>query len=874
MTLHSPNYKRALLATSALTAVSLALAVPGHEARAADAAPSSVDEIVVLGEFIPDTMRQTSQVSSVMIPEDLVRTGDSNVAAALVRVTGISLVEGRFIYVRGLGERYSSALLNGSPLPSPEPLQRVVPLDLFPSNIIAGITVQKTYSPDYPGEFGGGTVDIETIGVPDERFLSMSVSGGGTVGTTFEPGLTYFGSRTDWTSFDNGTRDVPNLVLAAIESGRGRISAGNFDDDELQAIGRDFVNAPLNLLQRTDAIPGDWSFNISAGDSYDLGATDFGIVGVVGYDNSWQTREGIQEDAEIAQDESVILLNHYDFMSTQNDLRLNALLNLGLNWGNYELRWTNFYVRSVTKEARSRLGFEGSENNIYREDFTEWFERQLFDTQGSAYAVFGDLEVEAKGSFAKSRREAPYEKMIRYRLVNGEFLHSTNSEQNYTRFGEVDDQVISAGLDFDYTTSLFANREAIFSWGYAFYDNDRSAEQREFTFKASNVALPVDVQASRVDYLFSDYNIGPNGLILQETTGATGAAAYDAALRTHAGYAQAEIEVLPLVRITGGVRYEDGTQSVTLRDLLGEGEPTSPPERAQDYWLPAGSLTYNFYEDMQLRLAASRTIARPQFRELAPQPYQDPDTDRNFIGNPFLQDSEILNLDGRYEWYFGANEYVALGGFYKDIDRPIEVIIQEQGSTQSTSFINAPRSQLFGAELEARAYFDLPIGEGWLGDLTWFGAANYTYTKSEVKVKSGDVVYPQPLGGSSAPAEIYVQDGDAMQGQSDHIVNLQFGFEDNDGLQATLLMNYASERISARGRPGFPDLIVKPGVTLDFTLRKAFMGEFAPGFEIGFEARNLLGTGFEESQSQGGNTVFNNKYDVGQSFSISLKRSY
>ncbi|MEY4880006.1 MAG: hypothetical protein RJB62_1475, partial [Pseudomonadota bacterium] len=236
--------------------------------------------------------------------------------------------------------------------------------------------------------------------------------------------------------------------------------------------------------------------------------------------------------------------------------------------------------------------------------------------------------------------------------------------------------------------------------------------------------------------------------------------------------------------------------------------------------------------------------------------------------------SEILNLDGRYEWYFGANEYVALGGFYKDIDRPIEVIIQEQGSTQSTSFINAPRSQLFGAELEARAYFDLPIGEGWLGDLTWFGAANYTYTKSEVKVKSGDVVYPQPLGGSSAPAEIYVQDGDAMQGQSDHIVNLQFGFEDNDGLQATLLMNYASERISARGRPGFPDLIVKPGVTLDFTLRKAFMGEFAPGFEIGFEARNLLGTGFEESQSQGGNTVFNNKYDVGQSFSISLKRSY
>jgi len=872
MTLHKSNHKRALLATSALTAVSLALAAPLNGAMAAEA--GTVDEVVVLGEFIPDEMRQTSQVSSIMIPEDLARQGDSNVAAALVRVTGISLVDGRFVYVRGLGERYSSALLNGSPLPSPEPLQRVVPLDLFPSNIIAGVTVQKTYSPNYPGEFGGGTVDIQTIGVPDERFLSASVSGGFTVGTTFDPGLTYFGSRTDWTSFDNGTRDMPELLREAIATDRGRISAGNFTGDELQAIGRDFVNAPLNLLQRTDTIPGDWSFDLSAGDNFDLGMAELGIVGVVGYSNSWKTREGIQEEGEIGLDNSIEPLTQYDFMSTQNDLRLNGLVGIGLNWGNYELRWTNFYVRSVTKEARSRVGFDHLAGNDVRDDYTEWFERQLFDTQGSAYAVFGNLEVELKGSFAKSRREAPYEKGIRYRLVSGEYLHSANSETNFTKFGEVDDQVISAGADFDYTTTLFGTREAIFSAGYAFYDNDRSAEQRDFTFQAPNVSLPIEVQRLRADYLFSDFYIGPSGLVLLETTGSSGAAAYDAALRTHAGYVQAEIEVLPLLRATVGVRYEDGTQSVTLRDLFGGPPPASPAPREEDYWLPAGSLTWNFYEDMQLRLGASRTIARPQFRELAPQPYQDPDTDRNYIGNPFLQDSEILNFDARYEWYFAANEYVALGGFYKDIDRPIEVIINEQGANQQTTFINAPRSQLFGAEIESRAYFQLPLGEGWLGDLIFFGAANYTFTKSDVRVEDGDVVFTQANGGNPAPAEIYVQDGDKMQGQSDHILNLQFGFEDMDGLQATLLMNYASERISARGRPGFPDLIVEPGISLDFTLRKAFTGGFGDGFEIGFEARNLLGTGFEEYQSQGGGIVYNNKYDVGQSFSVSLKKSY
>ena len=877
---HTKARSGKLLTTSALTSVSLTLGafVPGG-ALAADA-PGTVEEVLVLGEFIPEVMRETPQVSSVVLPVDLARQGDSTAAAALVRVTGLSVVDGRFVYVRGLGERYSSALLNGSPLPSPEPLQRVVPLDLFPSNILAGVTVQKTYSANYPGEFGGGTIDLETVGVPDEAFLSMSVSGGGTVDTTLEPGLTYFGSRTDWTGFDDGTRDMPEAVIAAIESGRGRINSANFSDAEIQAIGRDFINAPLNLLQEMEKTPGDFGASLSAGDSFPVGSGDLGIVAVAAYDNSWETRRGVQEEGEVGLDGTITPETHYDFVSTQNDITLNGLLGFAYNWANYELQWTNLYVRRVTKEARSREGFSLNTGDDVREDYTEWFERELYDTQGVAYGVFGPLEVEVKGSWAKSRREAPYEKGIRYRLVDGVYQHSANAEFNYTNFSVVDDTVVSGGLDLIYTLPISDLREATISGGYAYMDNDRNAVRRDFRFRAENVSLPIEVQRQRVDFLFSDFNIGPQGLVLTEET--DDFSAYDGALRTHGYYAQVDAEIVPLVRVAAGLRYEDSKLGVTLRSVIPNPNPDAspppslfepPPPRENDYWLPTGAVTWNFYEDMQLRLAASKTIARPQFRELAPQPYVDPDSDRLFIGNPYLLDSELLNLDARYEWYLGANEFIALSGFFKKIDNPIEVIVNEVGGSTQRTFINAPTANLFGGELELRSYFDLPFEGEWLGALDLFTAANYTYTHSEVRVEEGDQTYPLTGGGEPEEASVYIQDGSRLQGQSEHILNVQLGVESLDGLQATFLLNYASDRISARGRQLHPDLIVEPGVTLDFTFRKSWMTMSGAEMEFGFEARNLLGTDYKEFQERG-ETVLNNAYDIGQSFSVSVTRRY
>ena len=343
-----------LLATSAMIAPGLAFAqtetAPTQQTPAEQAEPATVDEIVVLGRYIPEPNRESSEVAAFLTSEDLERTGDSNAAAALTRVTGLSIVEGRFIYVRGLGERYSSALLNGSPLPSPEPLQRVVPLDLFPSSILDGVTVQKTYSPNFPGEFGGGVIDLHTIDAPADPFFTMKLSLGGNTESTGKENLIYYGSRTDFTGFDDDTREVPGQIAIAFDTGL-QINRANFSADELQAMGQSLVNAPLRLLQR-EKTPIDGGLELAGGFSQDTGLGTLGVIAVAGYDNSWRAREGVQEEGQF-QGEDLVPVSTYAVQSNQNDIRLNFLGGLSLSTDDHEVKWTNLYVRNTTKEARS-----------------------------------------------------------------------------------------------------------------------------------------------------------------------------------------------------------------------------------------------------------------------------------------------------------------------------------------------------------------------------------------------------------------------------------------------------------------------------------------------------------------------------------------
>ena len=835
-----------------------------HEPQ--DSHVTTFEAVKVQAEYIPAPLQESSEVVSVLTREDLQRQGDGNAAEALTRVAGLSMAQGKFIYVRGLDERYSSALLNGSPLPSPEPLKRVVPLDLFPSNVLQTVHVQKTYSARYPGEFGGGVIDVRTVSTPDIPFLSLSIGTGGNSETTFRDGLTHYGSEDDWSGYDDGTRKIPGALREAMDTSL-RIDQGNFSQDQLKVIGRSFVNAPLNLLQATDSIDPDFSFDISGGRAFDLGdGARLGLVAVGGFRNKWQTQAGIQQDGGIEND-ALAVRSHYDFVATENNATANALLGAGLEAGGHKVNLTTMYVHDTSKETRSKHGHDDRAGADVRDDNTHWFERELVDTQLAGGHVFGEqdqFEVDWRVSHARASRDAPYEKGIRYRLVDGYYAHNASQEQNYTRFSNVTDRTDSAGIDFSWNLPTMRMMELRF--GAAWLDNERDAWSREFRFLALNGALPFYAQYQRPDYLFSDYNISQGWLTLRETTGADGAAAYAAALETRAAYVEFESDITDTLKGSIGVRYEDATQEVVPVDLFGDQPLAGAPPLENDYFLPALSATWLFADNMQLRFGASQTIARPQFRELAPQQYLDLDSDRVFIGNPYLVDSELTNLDLRWEWYFDDGEYFNVGLFHKQIDKPIESIVNEAGSTVQQTFINAPEATINGVEMDLRMHF----GEQWLPGGRLFLGANYTWSDSEVSVGADDLVYPLAGSGAPRPAAELIRDGSRMQGQSEHLANVQFGYENPDtGSQALLLANYASERISARGRPGQPDFLQDPGTMLDLVLRKQ-LAWGGTAFTLGFEARNLLGTEYKEYQELNGSRIDLNRYELGTSYSLSL----
>lgn len=837
-------------------------------------------EIVVTGRNIPNAIRATPEVISVLSSADIARTGEGDIAGALGRVTGLSVVGGRFVYVRGLGERYSLALLNGSPLPSPEPLRRVVPLDIFPTSIIASSVVQKSYSVAYPGEFGGGVINLTTKSEVEEPFLTIGLSTGGDSETTFRTAYGYYGSDTDWTGFDDGTRALPRAFRQALDGGRLITVGPNFSRARLQDITASLPNAPTTLIQRFDA-PADVGVSLTGGTSYDVpgGDQQLGILFSASYANSWQTRGGLQQVAAgitpVGGEDTLQPDVDYRFFSTENRILLNGLVGFGLKFGEHQLKWTNLYIRDTLKEARIQTGTNqinvGSDPlNISN---TAWFERQLIDTQLVGEFDFGALDADIRGTYAQSRRDAPYERTIGYRYdaAADDFVNDLRSNGQFARvsFSELVDNVYSVGGDLSYR---LPGTDITLSAGGAFLRNDRRATRRDFRYTPLDI-LPGQVPQERPDYLLSDFNIYTYGIVLTDISGTAGAARYEADLEVKAGYLQAEAEILPRLRLQAGVRYEDGRQRVVPVDIFGTGGADITPSLiAEDYLLPAATLTWNFADNMQLRLHGSKTIARPQFRELAPQQYSDPETDRTFFGNQFLTDSELLNAEARFEWYFARDQRISLAGFWKKIDRPIETVAFQQGGTFFTTFANAPSATLKGVELELQKHVPLAgLGAGFLAPRRLVLIGNYTWSKSGLKVGEGDTTIPVGTAGMPVPAANVFDDGTPLTGQSRHLANIQVGLENEDRLsQQTLLLTFASRRVTNRGPGDQPDIVEEPGLRLDFVAREG-ISLFGREAELKFEARNLTGEDYEEYQRLNGSRIDTNSYDLGRSLSLGLE---
>ena len=840
------------------------------------------EELVVSGSFIPDAKRNTSEISAVLDSSSIERAGDDNIAIALTRLAGLSLVRGKYVYVRGLGDRYSSASLNGLNLPSPEPLKRVVPLDLFPTSIIESSVVQKTYSADMPGEFGGGMVEIKTKAVPLDRIFEFSASTSFNTATSLkDDGLMYDGGE-DSLGYDNGIRSIPSGVQNAINNNL-KLDRSNFNSTQLANFGREFENSALWVIQSGD-VPLDESYSFTYGDSLDglgidqiinIPSATMGFMVTGGYKNSWDTQEGIRQTGDLQNvggTVNVIVQNDKTFRSTTNDITAYAMAVLGVETDLSELKYTGLYIHKGSKEARILQGYDSSDSANVREDFTEFYERELTNHQLNFNKTFENgWNLNVGLSDGEAERDSPYERVVFYEDGNndGVYLYDVNTGRNQTQFSMVEDQTTNVVIDLEIPLEIPFGSSTFLRAGVESLENDRSAEVRSYRFLAAGGPIPQDGLDNRIDYIFADQNFDPNRLLVIENTASSSPAGYLGLLEVDSTYISVESKIRDNFEITAGIRHEDGLQQVNTFDLFTGVDSTIDRSIEEDYLLPSMTLTYlpEFDENLQFRLGLSQTIARPTFRELSPTLFIDVDTDRVIAGSLYLQDSEIDNIDLRAEYYFGLNQFLTAGIFYKDILNPIEETVNESGDLIITSYQNVPSAEITGFEIEYEQIFEAIMDSN--NDL--IVKFNYTDTDSEVIVNPGDT-YINNLG-TSVNAQTLLANGrdTRLQGQSDTIANFQIGLDNlQDQSEATLIFNYVSDRVRARGVDVLPDIIEEPPLLVDFTYSRVLA---YPNYDLklSLELRNLLD---EEYYASMRNVAIYDQYDLGQSASLGFKFSF
>ena len=623
------GYRSLLIAALAvLTAVAAAQeappAAPPTPATEADVEEAvevvdidTVGEVVIVGRRDRNVQQAANQVLSVLSAADIARTGEGDIAGALSRVTGLSVGSNGFVYVRGLGDRYSQAFLNGLPLPSPEPLRRAVPLDLFPTDVIASSVVQKSYSANFTGEFGGGLINLTTLAVPREPFLKFGFGLSGDSETTGHLGYTHYGSKYDWTGSDSGVRDVPPAMAAYFASGQ-RLSGYGTESGDLA---KEFANTNTGLIQRNDKIPVNTSFSLSGGTSRELGDGELGVVATAGYSQSWLTKDNIEQNAADA--DLSVLDKDYRQVSTENRIVVNGLFGLGYEFGEgNKIRWTNLIIRDTLKRTSLSEGKQNSQrpDRDFLEQETGWYERQVWSTQLSGGFNFDPVKIDLRAAYANSSRKAPFELAFGYSRSNiaadpygAYFINRLDNGQTGFAsivFSELDEDLLAYGAD----ASWEITPQFVMSAGLEGTDTERDSERREFLAIAPST-FPSGVAMFRPDYLLGSEVVDFYGIRAIETTESD--PAFTASLETQAAYLQVQAEVTDGFEVNAGVRYEQAEQLVEPRQVFATQAGSSAVTRLDnDYILPALTLTWKFADDMQARFNASQTIARPQFREL------------------------------------------------------------------------------------------------------------------------------------------------------------------------------------------------------------------------------------------------------------------
>lgn len=856
--------RRALLGLAASTAgamVAPATAQDSAEAGGgvdtADPAATVMEDVMVVGrqrsaaDQILQERIDAEVVADLVSIEQISRVGDSTVSLALRRLPGVTLVADQFIYIRGLGERYSSTTVNGAYVPSPDLTRNVIPMDLFPAEIVESISIQKGYSADQPAAFGGGNVDIRTRSLPDEFVFNVQI-GTGTNSESSDNGLTYAGGSDDDLGTDDGTRALPSEISAAIQEYRGNLSQtsiyntllldGEYHSfEEAQLINRQLATSLYRDVDFKDAsMDPDKSIEASIGNSWYLGDAEqwkIGMLALGDYKDTWRNKERTLRSATTP-DEDFDVTNR-----TTNQVVVTGSFGVGIDFAEeHRVEATGIYLRNTEDEASLTVGHNfnfrresGAQLRNYR---IRYEERELELVQFHGAHTLGPATIEllkpfvnlgfAEGlgfdwyySDATATTDIPSE--VQFSAVDaidpdtGELIstsiRSSLSAAEY-RFTDLEDTATSYGtkLSMPFT---FGNSKLELSGGYDYYEKGRSYIQTQLGMGTTSGAAST-VLVGTPGQVFTDANILDPANEFGLTIGGIGTESYLAGETVDSYWGKADFTFNDAWRVTAGLRWEDFARlAVPVNPLEFDGDVgiiTIPEEelanlaKADDDYYPALAVTWmkpGFWADnFQLRFGWSQTVARPDLREISDATYIDPLTEARVRGNPLLLNSDLSNYDLRAEWFFAGGDNLTVSLFYKDIKNPIETV-EAPGSDDNIalSFINAETAEVYGVEVEGLK------GLGFLSDGGWtepfFVTGNVTVSDSEITI------------GDSAPG--LTNNKRPMTQHSDLVVNAQLGYDSpNEMHSASIAYNMYSERIFFAGRNGADDAREQPFNSLDF----------------------------------------------------------
>ncbi|MCK7596726.1 TonB-dependent receptor [Microbulbifer sp. CAU 1566] len=842
-------------------------------------------------------------VTDILGSEMIGRVGDSNVAAALRRVSGLSLVNDKFVYVRGLGERYSSTTLNGATVPSPDLTRNVVPLDVFPTSVVDSLAVQKSYSADKAATFGGGNVDIRTKSIPDDLTYFVELGTGSNTETSGGV-LSYQGGGDDNLGTDDGTRAMPEGIASALQRFKGDISVGNirktlvqegqqFASDAAataaaQALNRELaLNLNRDISIEEDTVDPQYDAKGAVGNRFYLNDNwEIGFLAGASYKSRWN--ESTRFARDYGQPEEQIDTKKESTYSVD----ASGNLNLGIRFADeHSISTTSLFLRNTDDETSIRDYFDEnrqlSDGRGNREYSLKFEEREMRVNQVNGEHSIGpetkalipggllnwapeELTVDWFYSDAVATTDIPSEVNVYADTITDPNTGHTRSSSvsvgtksaDY-RFTELEDNVINYGWSATLPVEFTSSRLELIG-GFARTEKGRTYKQTQLRLDAFDVADSGSMAGDLGD-VFGDENItNPDNNFVFDRVGAnTNKQSYIAATLTEAAFGKVDWTLNETWRASAGARWEEYNQvaldwnpygyTVDNPQIATDEESLAEATYVDDAVYPSLSLTYMgafWAETFQLRFGASKTAVRPDLREITDAIYIDPITDEQIKGNPNARPSEITNFDIRAEWFFDEGDSLTLSAYYKDIVDPIEFF--EAGSSDTNvarEIINAESGEITGMEIEG------------LKNLGFMGSFMESFfLQGNVTVQETELVAGIEADAPTNPVR-------EMTGASEYVVNGMLGFDSPDGMHsATLGYNVFGDRLYLAGRNGAPDAFEKPFHSLDLTY------SWYPTQEITVKAKmqNILDEAIEIERS--GVIVFEEK--PGQTFALSAQYQF